>query len=544
MKPNDTITITRSRVGKFGSFVGGVALLVGILALLWTGISTLSLISIALAAVGIAAWAIFAPKDFSGFITGRQARQSLTAFFSTLILIGIVAMAFLYVRERVITFDMTQSSAFTLSRETLDVLRRLARPVQITGFYTSRSLAAREIDDQFFRLYESASNDLITRRYLDPDEVPALAQRFGVIQDGDLFVSYLSEDGTADPNALSRVFRSGRQERDMTEAIMRLLIAGSVTVYFDESHGTRGALDGTQVGLSGIHNGMQESGLVTAGLNVTSIADTGGDIPIDARAVILPRPLVDFTEGEVSVLDRYLQRGGALFIMTDVVFTQDAFLRETGVLNNYLWSNYGLRALDAAVVDPGASTETPLDILSYAVVSNTVTPRLDPSTAPAVFSLARALEVSSSSPRPSVANGRFIMTSELGFAERNLELLGSTNTYVFDDGIDTPGPITVAAWAEDLETGARIVLIGDSDFASNGQVVLSNGNGILITDAITWLTSIDDEVTFAPVTTGIGLPLVAMDDASAQILTFTVVVLIPLSVLIIGIAIWARRSRA
>ena len=136
------------------------------------------------------------------------------------------------------------------------------------------------------------------------------------------------------------------------------------------------------------------------------------------------------------------------------------------------------------------------------------------------------------------------MTSELSYAERNLAQLGSTNTYTFDEGVDTPGPLTVAAWAEDLQTGARIALIGDSDFASNGQVVLSNGNGILVTDAITWLTSIEDQVTFAPVSTAIGLPLVAMDAATVQILTFTVIVLIPLSVLIIGIAIWMRRSRA
>jgi hypothetical protein len=544
MNAQETVTITRDRVGRLGSYFGGVALLVAILALIWTGLSTLTLLAFAFAAIGIVTWAIFAPRDFRDFISGRQARFGLVAFLSTLLLIGIVAMSFLYVRQRVITFDMTQSSAYTLSPETLEVLRRVNRPIQITGFYTSRTLPAREVDDQFFRLYEVATDGLITRRYLDPEEVPAIAQRFGVVQDGDLFLSYVAEDGSADVSALSRVFRSGGQERDMTEAIMRLLLAGSVTVYFDESHGARAALDGSQVGLSGIHNGMQESGLVTNGLSITTIAEANDDIPIDARAVILPRPLTDFSESEVAVLDRYLKRGGALLIMTDVVFTQDAFLRESGVLNSYLWANYGIRALDAAIVDPGASTQTPLDILSYAVVANTVTPRLNPETAPAVFSLARALEVTVASPQPTVANGRFIMTSELSYAERNLELLGSTNTYTYDEGVDTPGPLTVAAWAEDLQTGARIVLVGDSDFASNGQVVLSDGNGILVTDAITWLTSIEDEVTFAPVAIGIGLPLVAMDGATTQILTFTVVVLIPLAVLIVGIAIWARRSRA
>lgn len=543
MRSQDTITISRDLVGRIGGYVGAVALLIAILALIWTGISTLSIVSGGIAALGIATWAIFAPDDFRGFITGRQARFGLVAFFSTLFLIGIVAMSFLLVRQQVITFDMTQNESFTLSPESLAVLRRINRPIQITGFYTSRALALRAYDDQFLRLYEVATDGKITRRYLNPEEVPAIAQRFGVVEDGDLFVSFVSESGAADAGTLSRVFRSGSQERDVTEAIMRLLIAGTINVYFDESYDARPALDGTQVGLSGIHNGMQESGLITGGLDISLLARNGEDIPLNARAVIIPRPLTDYSETEVGVIDRYLQRGGALFIMAEALFTENAFLREGGAFNSYLWANYGIRALDAVIVDPAASLDTPLTILSYAVVANTVTPRLDPATAPAIFRLARAVEISEGSPRPSVANGRFIMTSEQAYGERNLGLLGSTNTYAFDEAEDIRGPLTVAAWAEDLETGARIVLIGDSDFASNGQVVLSNGNGILVTDVMTWLTSIEDQVTFAPVARGIGLPLLAIDQTGVQVLTFAVVILIPLLVLLTGIGIWLRRSR-
>ena len=240
----------------------------------------------------------------------------------------------------------------------MEVLQRVNRPIQITGFYSSRALPAREIDNQFFVLYETATNGLIRRQYIDPDEAPAVAQRFGVQEDGALFLSYLNDDGTVNFDSLARIpvdRTQPQQERDMTEAILRLLVSGTVAAYFDISHGTRDALDANQEGLLGIHNGMQESGFFTSPVDVAAVAVSGGDIPQDASVLILARPVTDYTEAEVGVLDRYLDRGGALLILADVLFNEDRFLRADGILNNYLWANFGVRVLEAAIVDPVAS---------------------------------------------------------------------------------------------------------------------------------------------------------------------------------------------
>jgi hypothetical protein len=539
------ITITRQRVGQAGAYIGGIALLAGLLGLIWTGLSTLTLLSLTIAIAGLAAWATFTPRDFQTFVTGRQARFSLVAFFSTLLLVGIVAMSYLLVRQNSVAFDMTQSQQFTLSPETFDVLRRVNRPIQVTGFYSSRALPLREIDDQFFVLYETATNGLIRRQYIDPDEAPAVAHRFGVVEEGALFISYLNADGTVDFNSLARIpvnRNTPQQERDMTEAILRLLVSGTVTAYFDVSHGTRDALDSNQEGLLGVHNGMQESGFLTMPVDVSAVAAAGGDIPQDASVLIMARPVTDYTEAEVGVLDRYLDRGGSILILADVLFNEDRFLKPDGILNNYLWANFGLRALDAAVVDPVASSGTALDVLSAAVASNTVTERLNPETDPAIFRVAKAIEVSTTSPLPTVLNGQFIATTNQAYGETNLQLLGDTNTYAFDDGVDIRGPLTIAAWAFDQATNARVVIIGDSDFVTNGQVGLSLGNGILFTDSITWLTGLNERITFAPVSIGFGLPLIMNPEARSGLL-FITVILIPGIVLVAGLAIWSRRAR-
>ncbi|MBE0689277.1 MAG: Gldg family protein, partial [Anaerolineae bacterium] len=399
----------------------------------------------------------------------------------------------------------------------------------------------REIDNQFFRLYETETNGLIRRQYIDPDEAPAVAASFGA-QDGSLYISYVNDDGSIDTTTLARVPRSTSQERDMTEAILRLQVAGTVTVYFDVSHGSRDPLDSAPEGISGIHAGVQESGLITAPLDTSALAEANGDVPNDAAAVLLVRPLSDYAEAEIAVLDRYLDRGGALFIMSDVLFNEDSFLKQDGAFNQYLWANFGIRMLDAAIVDPVASDRSALDVFSAAAFTGTVSNRFDPETNPALFRLARAIEVNIDDAPANVANGRFVLTSELAFGETDLQRLGQTNTFAYDDGVDIRGPLTIAGWAWDQTSNGRILLVGDSDFVSNGMVDQYLGNGILFTDGVVWLTKLDQSISFEPQTIGV-VPFFPLDQATRSALMFGVIFLVPGLVLATGIAVSTRRAR-
>src|SRR5690606_30993105 len=122
-------------------------------------------------------------------------------------------------------------------------------------------------------------------------------------------------------------------------------------VYFETGRSELDPLDTGQQGLSGVHLGMQESGLITDSLNLPALAAAGQQIPQDAAAIILPRPTTALTEQEIALLDNYLQRGGGLFIMADALFNEGAFLAGETPFNRYLWDNYGISALDAVIVD-------------------------------------------------------------------------------------------------------------------------------------------------------------------------------------------------
>ncbi len=542
---NQPVVIRRGHVATLASYFGAALLIAGLIGWIWQGTLTVYVAAALVAGIaGIAVWAAATPREFVNFVTGRQVRYGTISVFSTLLLIGIVALSFLLLQRSAITLDLTQAQRFTLSPETETVLRRVTRPVRIIGFYSPAALPTREVDDQFFRLYETATNGLVSRQYIDPDEQPAMAQAYGVTEDAQVFIAYANDDGSVNMNTLARVPRGTNQERDMTEAISRLLIAGSIRVYFETGNGTRDPLDGGQEGLAGINAGMQESGLVTLPLNLSEIAAAGGDIPDDAATVLFVRPLNDLSDDEIAVLDRYLARGGSLFLMADVLFNENPFLKQDGAFNNYLWERYGIRALDAAVVDPAASGQTPLDVIAaYVFTATDIGARLDPANAPTLFSIARALEVNLDSAPPNVANGQITLSSESSYGETNLTALGQTNTYAYDEGTDLPPPLTTVVWAWDQTTNARILLVGDSNFVTNGMVTRALGNGVLFTDGISWLTNFGEQITFAPQAYSVGVPLIFISQQTLDLIAFITIILMPGAVLVSGLAIWARRVR-
>ncbi|MBK8028726.1 MAG: GldG family protein [Chloroflexi bacterium] len=540
------IIIRRGHIATLASYMGVAALIAAVIGLIWQGgVTPYIIAAFVLGLVGIVLWAVMTPTEFRAFITGRGMRFGTVTVFSTLMLIGIVALAFLFFQRGALTLDLTQGQRFTLSAETEGILRRLYRPIRITGFYTSDYLPTREIDDQFFRLYETASDGLVTRLYIDPDEQPALASRYGVEEDGQVFVSYLNDDGSVDFNTLARVPRTANQERDITQAILRLLISGSIRVYFDTGSGERDPLDSTQEGVSGINAGMQESGLVTLPLDLSDIAAANGDIPRDAGAVLFVRPLTDLTDAEIAVVDRYLARGGALFIMTDVLYNEDPFLKQDGAFNAYLWANYGIRALDAAVVEsPDTSGETPLDIIAaYVYTATSLGERLDPAENPLLFSVARALQVDLETAPADIANGQITLSSEVSYGETDLRTLGDTNTYSYDPATDLPPQLTTVVWSWDQTTGAKILMVGDSNFVSNGSVLAASGNGVLFTDGIAWLTGMDEQIRFGVQGYSAGVPLIFIDSATLDLISFITLIMMPGVVLVAGLAIWARRVR-
>ena len=128
-----------------------------------------------------------------------------------------------------------------------------------------------------------------------------------------------------------------------------------------------------------------------------------------------------------------------------------------------------------------------------------------------------------------------LTTSESCFGET--ELQGGAAR--FDEGKDNKGPLElgVAAIKKVGEKEARLIVIGDSDFASNAYQ-RSAANGDLFVNAINWLAQEEDLISIRPKSmTSRSVELSSV----AQNLLFWLTIFLPISVLGLGAAMWWRR---
>lgn len=547
---NANITITRGQVGALGLTLGGLSLLVGLLAFLWGGLGfALTPIALAVGAAGIVLWAVMLPQEFRDLITGRQIRQGTVAVLSSLLVIGLVVTVYILVADQGRVFDLTEGERFTLDERTLEILNvaeRADRPLQITGIYGASQLLQREIDAQYWQLYASATEGHIRVVYVDPNEQPGFVANFeSALRQGiNTFVSFVNPDGTIDLRE-TQIVSPGAQEQAMTEAIARLLTQGQFTVYFEQSLETLDNGDESSGGINTLNRLLQSNGLITQPFFLQTAANRGETMPQDASALILARPFREMSAEEVEVVDAYLQEGGALFILTDLFAAEGTFMSEGSPFNVYLWEHFGLRALDAAVVDEGSNAQSALDIVSAAVFSdNEITANInqegDPSSV-TNFRLARAIEVSED---PPVTNGRLIMSSQQSWGERNLDAIFERDQFAFDPDQDIRGPLTTAAWAENTDTGARVILVGDGDFITNGRIQAPQGNALFFLDGVGWLTGFSEEVRFEPQAFRTGLPTLFVDGQMLDTIAFITLILMPGAMLVAAAAIAYRRWRA
>jgi ABC-type uncharacterized transport system involved in gliding motility auxiliary subunit len=544
------LVITRGTLGTIGSFISGTGLIIGVLSILWqSGFSTFTGFSFVVGLIGLALWVYMTPADFKNFIMGRQAKRGTVAVFSTLLVVGIIAMLYIFTLRTGIVIDMTQGERFTLSKETLEVIdaanRSVEARIRITGFYAPLQLRLQEIDNQYWELYNGAT-DKITLEYIDPLAEPAKAAPYGayLTQGINVFVAFEDENGDLIFQSTIPVAGTRIQERDMTEAITRLLLRGRFKVYFESGLDTLSAGDESAEGASIVNSLLRTNGIETNALNLAQLADSGNPIPVDASAVIFARPKRQLTQAEIDIIDAYVQQGGSLFIFTDVILSPDSFLQEDSVFNSYLWDTFGLRALDYVVIDEASSQETSTNLVSAAVYpGNPIGENMDIENDPqssTLFRLARPIEVDET---PPVNNGSVILTSPFSWAESDVDRLIRDNQREYNEGDDIQGPVTTVAWANNKETGSKLVIVGDTDFMTNGQILSPQGNSILFFDSIGWMTGFTEEVSFEPQILATGLPIIFIDIQTIDLIAFATLILMPGVMLVFAIAIWGRRLR-
>lgn len=561
--------LSRQAIASWVGVLGALTLVVGgLIALILNEITAGVFVCVAAGAIGLILWMWWSPDELRAWLTGRQTRYGTTSVLVTVIFVGAVAYAYILADRANLTADLTAVQRYTLNPPTLQTIEQLKERgfrVRIVGFFSRNKLREEETADLLLRQYAAAGAGTVQIQYIDPDERPDLAERYGYQPafDGHFVLTLLDENGnprvrdtvSQDGEVQTRYFTlylGGANERDITTGLKTIVSAGTFKVYFTTGHGERDLTQADDNGISRLLVSLDGQGIAVASLPLAEVER----IPDDADAVLIVGPWQDFTQAEVARLSDYLARGGRVGIFVDPPEVEAAvmgapandFLQSGGPLATYLWDEFGVRALDALVI------ETKPELINgseWIPIINAIAPHTimnDVRDEPIYSRFVRPLEtVETPTERQNVyVREPLLFTSELSYAETALDdfLAGRI---AYDPQADKPGPLLVGVTVRrqleyQSDVQPRLIVLGDSDIFKNEYVKQIPGNVFLWTDVVDWLTGFSQVVSFTPVNDPTLLTLVVSADERNMIAVITMI-LLPGIVLVAGGIVWWYRRR-
>jgi ABC-type uncharacterized transport system involved in gliding motility auxiliary subunit len=428
--------------------------------------------SVALLIIGLAAYALMSPDTVRRLFSGRQARYGSNSLVMIVAFLGILFAANYLVYQNPgflgSPWDWTEDQSNTLAPETLQTLAALPQKVKATAFYTGNLSPADA--EELLAKFKSNSPDKFDYEFVDPNRDPLAAREAGITGDGKVL---LAMGETKEVAAYA-------SEDELTKALIRLISPEKRAVYFLEGHGEISLEMGGELSYGTVKTTLESKNYVVNTLNLL----TTKDIPEDASVIVIAGPKKPVSKEEVDRLKAYVDGGGSLFIMEDPVPLTE-FGSQADPLNEYLKKDWGIELNNDVVIDY-VNTQNPLAAVSSNVGMHPITQNLSMDYI-VVLPQARSLAITGE--KESVTQTALLLTTEQSWGETELT---SNQAAQFDEGKDIPGPLTLAIAADNSVTKGRVVVFGNSVFASDNGGFEAYGNGNIFVNSADWAAEQED----------------------------------------------------
>ncbi|HZD10354.1 MAG TPA: GldG family protein [Candidatus Binatia bacterium] len=475
-------------------------------------------------------FAFLRPDSVREFVSGRQARYGTSTLLSVIFFAAIAILLYwMAYQNDDWRLDVTETGEFTPPEETVALLRSLDEPVHVIGFYTVDLGQQRE---EARTILESlaATSDQLTFEFQDPETNPLLAEKYELNFNGTLvFIKNQDQpDETfARANSLS--------DRDIHVALLKVANPVDKKLYILSGHGEPGIDSfapegiGTTVGL------LEDQGFSVDSLNLF----TSGAVPEDATVVAVIGPQAPLDEAEVTALRDYVENGGSLFVARDVIDSEGRAIAEDDGLNTYLQDTWGITLRNDVIIDQDLARAGQTFGLEFLAAQYGTSPIItsDLQEFGTRFSLARS--IATGAPE-GVTLTELVTTSPNAWGETDIATLSQQNAANPDEA-DAQGSLAIGVSGERAEGDARVVVFGDADFVTNGNLIWG-GNSILFANALNWLADDEVAIELAPretVQRQINIP-----EQQLRMLRFISTWFGPALMGIIGLVVWrSRRQR-
>jgi len=340
-------------------------------------------------------------------------------------------------------------------------------------------------------------------------------------------------------------------EHDFTSVILEVTGQVQKAAYFVTGHGEVDISDTSPAGYSLANDSLRDNLYKTRSINLL----TEGTVPDDASVLIIAAPQTPLSSAEIDIIEEYLERDRRLMVLANPASPEsfEQLLQPWGVKieQGFIWES-GTSYL-ASIGRDCPRVSAMLHVMLF--------PNLY---FPGTTSISRPLEgyvpglVGSEEEEdlePIWINeeyGKIIRISPLVTTSEDswLENSGTMTEPQLDEDVDTEGPLVIALLIESVRIepsgedlvavpdGPSLVVIGDSDFATNKHIQNDN-NGYFFLNLIGYLTT--------------GTELISMDRKVLQyrplvigpeaktFITISSIGLVPLLLLVAGVIVWWRR---
>ncbi len=468
-------------------------------------------------------------QEIGAGLQRRSTKFGINSATSVILIVGVLAMVNYLGAQHQKRIDMTSEKLNSLNDESAKVVDQVKEDLKIQAFYPGGEYPPAK---ELLSLYKNR-NSKVSYQFIDPDKEPQLAQQNQVTVYGD-FQNPMSGEtfryGTV-------IFRMGEKtervekqseplrEEDVTNTLMKIVKGQKKTVYFVTGHGEKSIDSTDKTGYSQAKADLEKESYVVKSVNLVSETK----IPDDTTVLVMNGPTAEPFANELEMVDNYLKAGGSALIMVD---PQAASLKD-------LMTKWSIDVGNNVVVDAsgigrmlGMGPAAPL-VSSYG--SHPITERMRVMT---FFPFSRSVSPAAT-PAEGVTVDKLLNTSDRSWGETDLK----GNEAEFNEGKDLKGPVTLAvAVTKDEGEGkkTRFVVYGDSDFASNAYYGAA-GNGNLFTNTLNWLARDESFISIKPKSSEDRR--LEMTEAQGRLVSYVIVLMLPVGILITGVSVWMRRRR-
>jgi ABC-type uncharacterized transport system involved in gliding motility auxiliary subunit len=447
---------------------------------------------------------------------GRLTKYGMNTSILIIFFLGILIIINYITNRHYFRWDLTEVKTYSLSDQTLKVLKSLPEKIEIIGFFQEGG----NNKEKFNKLFESYKyhSKLLKLKFVDPDRNPSLTEKYGILEYGTIVL----ERGEKEARCKKVT------EEDFTNALIKVSREYKKKIYFLTGHGEHEISNKEKGGYFQFKDSLEKEGFLVSSLLLLQ----EGKIPDDCNVFILAGLKKPLLEKEKELLKKYINNNRKILILLDPLSSpgMDNFLKDWGIkvgknividtLSRLFGGDYSIPIVQNY---PTSEITKGFDISTFFPITCSVEPEERPHL---------NLQVKS-----------FLKSGDHSWGETNIYAKEAE----FNPDKDIKGPVSIGVIVtnkneedENKKSNFKMVVVGDSDFMTNNYFNFS-GNGDLGLNIVNWLAEEEDLISIRSRTKKSSL--IHLTRRQGNFIFCISVIIIPVIIFLTGTFIWWKRKK-